>query len=70
MTRKSMTVRIPNELAEEVETVARVREVSVNTLILDALQSEVNSVRRDEEFMRRLQNLVERDRAILDRLAQ
>ena len=70
MTRKATTVRLPEDLAETAEIVARARGVSVNTLILDALQAEVDRVRGDEMFMSRLRLLVDRDKEILDRLAE
>ena len=70
MTRKATTVRIPEELADTAEVVARARGVSVNQVILDALQSEVDRVRQDAEFLELLQTLVERDKEILDRLAE
>jgi predicted HicB family RNase H-like nuclease len=38
MTRKTTTIRRPEELAETAEVVARTRGVSVNTLVLDALE--------------------------------
>lgn len=70
MTRKATTVRLPEELADTAEVVARARGVSVNQVILDALQAEVDRVRQDEEFMTLLHTLVERDKEILDRLAE
>ncbi len=70
MTRKATTVRIPEELADTAEVVARARGISVNQVILDALQTEVDRVRKDEEFMTLLHTLVERDKEILDRLAE
>jgi len=42
----------------------------VKEVILDALQSEVDRVRQDEEFTALLYTLVERDKEILDRLAE
>lgn len=70
MTRKATTVRLPEELADTAEVVARARGVSVNQVILDALQAEVDRVRQDEDFMTLLHTLVERDKEILDRLAE
>jgi hypothetical protein len=70
MAKKTTTVRMPEELAETVEVVARGRGISVNTLVLDALTAEVERVRHDEEFMSRLREITERDKEILDRLAQ
>lgn len=70
MTRKATTVRLPEELADTAEVVARARGVSVNQVILDALQAEVDRVRQDEDFITLLHTLVERDKEILDRLAE
>ena len=70
MTRKATTVRIPDELADTAEVVARARGVSVNTLILDALQAEIDRVKEDKKFMAVLRSHVERDKEILDRLAR
>ena len=70
MTRKATTVRLPEDLANTAEVVARARGTSVNQVILDALQAEVERVREDEDFMALLHTLVERDQEILDRVAE
>lgn len=70
MTRKSTTVRMPEELAEEAEVVARGRGLSVNALVVDALQAEIDRVKQDTEFLSMLREITERDREILDRLAE
>lgn len=67
---KQTTVRLPDELADEVETVARARGTSVNQLIVDALAAEIDRVRGDREFIATLKRLVDRDQEILDRLAR
>lgn len=53
-----------------VEAVARGRGVSVDTIVIDAPQTEIQRVERDKAFMTRLGELTARDREILDRLAQ
>lgn len=70
MARKVTTVRLPEQLADEVETVARGRGVSVNAVVVDALTAEIERVKADKQFMAHLRALTERDREILDRLAQ
>jgi len=70
MTRKATTVRLPEQLADEVEAVARGRGVSVNAVVVDALSAEIERVKADSDFMAHLRALTERDREILDRLAQ
>ncbi|MGQ0743548.1 MAG: ribbon-helix-helix protein, CopG family [Acidimicrobiales bacterium] len=70
MARKATTVRLPENLAATAEVLARARGVSVNQVILDALQAEIDRVRQDKGFMTVLHALVERDKEILDRLAE
>ncbi len=67
---KQTTVRLPDNLADDAEAVARVRGDSVNQLIIDALAAEIERVRSDEDFTARAKKLLERDREILDRLAK
>jgi len=70
MSRKTTTVRLPAELADQVEVVARGRGVTVNAVVVDALVAEVERVKADEQFMAHLRRVTERDKEILDRLAQ
>ena len=67
---KQTTVRLPDELADEVDAVARAKGTSVNQLIIDSLTAEIDRVRGDKDFLTTLKRLVDRDQEILDRLAQ
>ncbi|MDA8365717.1 MAG: hypothetical protein M0Z62_02005 [Actinomycetota bacterium] len=67
---KQTTVRLPDELADEAEAVARVRGTSVNALIIDSLSAEISRVRGDRDFVARARKLLERDKELLDRLAR
>lgn len=67
---KQTTVRLPDDLADQAEAVARAQGISVNKLIIDALHNEIDQVRKDVDFRSRVKRLVERDRKILDRLAK
>ncbi len=67
---KQTTVRLPEELAETAEAVARVKGVSVNALINESLSAEIARVKADKEFMARMKKRLERDKELLDRLAQ
>jgi predicted transcriptional regulator len=66
---KQTTVRLPEELAEDAEAVARVQGMSVNQLIVDSLSAEIDRVRADEDFTGRAKRLLLRDKELLDRLA-
>jgi hypothetical protein len=67
---KQTTVRLPEELAEDAEAVARVKGTSVNQLIIDSLAAEIERVRADRDFTERANRLLERDKELLDRLAK
>jgi hypothetical protein len=67
---KQTTVRLPEELADAAETVARVKGTSVNQLIVDSLAAEIDRVRTDEDFTTRAKRLLARDKELLDRLAK
>ena len=67
---KETTVRLPEELAETAEAIARVKGVSVNALITESLSAETARVKADKDFMARMSKLLERDKELLDRLAQ
>ncbi len=69
MTRQT-TVRLPEDLAQQAEAVARVQGSSVNQLVVDSLRAEIERVRADEDFTARAKRLIERDQELLDRLAQ
>ena len=67
---KQTTVRLPEELADEAETIARVKGTSVNQLIVDSLAAEIDRVRADKDFTTRAKRLLARDKELLDRLAK
>jgi hypothetical protein len=67
---KQTTVRLPDELADEAEAVARVKGTSVNALIIDSLAAEIQRVRDDKDFTSRARELLKRDQELLDRLAR
>ena len=67
---KQTTVRLPEDLAEEAEAVARVKGTSVNALIIESLSAEIARVRADKEFTTRANRLLKRDKELLDRLAR
>jgi predicted transcriptional regulator len=67
---KQTTVRLPDELADEAEAVARVKGTSVNALIIDSLAAEIQRVRDDKDFTARARELLKRDQELLDRLAR
>lgn len=67
---KNLTVRLPDELAIDVEALARVDGVSINETIKVALSDAVARRRKDPAFKKRLRRIIEEDRALLERLAK
>jgi predicted DNA-binding protein len=67
---KQTTVRLPDELADQAEAVARVKGSSVNALIVESLEAEIERVRADKDFTARARKLLQRDKELLDRLAR
>jgi hypothetical protein len=67
---KQTTVRLPEDLADQAEAVARVKGSSVNALIVESLAAEIERVRADKDFTARAQKLLTRDKELLERLAQ
>ena len=63
-------MRMPDDLAKKADLIARGRGISLNTLMIEALQAEIDLVRSDTDFMETLRALTERDKEILDRLAE
>lgn len=67
---KQTTVRLPEDLADDAEAVARVQGMSMNQLIVESLEAEIERVRADIDFTERAKRLIERDQELLKRLAQ
>jgi hypothetical protein len=66
---KNLTLRLPDELAADVEALARVDGVSLNETIKRALDEAVARRRKDPAFKKRLRRIIEADRELLERLA-
>ena len=67
---KNFTVRLPDDLAAEAEAVARADGTSLNETIREALVEAVDRRRRDPAFKKRLRQIIEQDRELLERLAK
>ena len=70
MIKKTTTIRISDNLAEELELAARSEGLSANSFIIEAIEERIQRLRGDQEFMGRLNEMVERNKNILDRLAR
>ena len=66
---KSMTLRIDENLAERVRTIAEVEDTTVSDVIRDALAEHVERRRRDPEFQAMLKRNLRRHEELLSMLA-
>ena len=64
-----MTLRLPADKAAEPEAVARADSKSVSDTVREAIDLLIEDRRKDKAFRDRLRQMIEDDRAILDRLA-
>ena len=69
MTTKARTLRLPIDQAKELEAIAGVDEVSVNEEIRRAISAHIEARRQDADFRKRLQDSIDRNKEILERLA-
>lgn len=67
---KNFTVRLPDDLAADAEAVARAEGTSLNETIKEALSDAVERRRKDPAFKKRVRELIEHDRELLERLAR
>ena len=67
---KAMTVRLNAEQAEELEAIAAAEGTPVSEEVRKAIASHIAEKKKDKEFQARLKKTIEKNRAILDRLAK
>jgi predicted transcriptional regulator len=67
---KQTTLRLPDDLADQAEVVAAVRNISVNQLAIEALQAEISRVKDDDQFIIDLKLHSKKHKNLLDRLAR
>ncbi|MEX2556953.1 MAG: toxin-antitoxin system HicB family antitoxin [Actinomycetota bacterium] len=67
---KHLTVRLPDDLTAEAEAVARAEGISLNETIKEAVVEAVERRRKDPAFEKRLLQIIDQDRELLERLAR
>ena len=67
---KTMTLRLSDELAADLEAMARVDDVPVSEAIRVAIDERIKSRRDDKQFQARLRRLMAENQRALERLAQ
>ena len=67
---KALTLRLPEEKAAQLEAVARADGQSVNQTLIDAVDRMIAERRKDKDFIERVRANIERDREVMEYLAQ
>ena len=67
---KNLTVRLDDDLAADTAALARAEGVSINETVKQALRETVERRRKDPAFKRRVRQIIEEDRELLERLAK
>ena len=67
---KTMTLRLQDELARELEAVARIDDISLSDAVRVAITEHVEARRADRAFQERLDKFMSENQAILERLAR
>jgi len=67
---KQTTLRLPDDLADQAEVVAAVRNISVNQLAIEALQAEISRMKDDDQFIIDLKLHSKKHKKLPDRLTR
>ena len=67
---KNLTVRLDDELAADTEALARAEGQSLNETVKIALREAVERRQKDPAFRRRVRQIIDDDRELLERLAK
>lgn len=66
---KTMTLRLSDEQAANLEAMARVDEMPVSEAVRVAIDERIKARRGDKEFQARIKRMLEEEREVLERLA-
>lgn len=67
---KTLTVRLEDEKAQALDTLAMAEGASVSQVIRDAIDTQIEKRRNDKAFQERLQRAYDRNKAAFDLLAK
>ncbi len=67
---KAMTLRLSDELAADLDAMARVDDIPVSEAVRVAIEERIQARRADKEFQARLRRIMEENQRVLGRLAR
>jgi Arc/MetJ-type ribon-helix-helix transcriptional regulator len=70
MASRAMSLRLPEQMAAEIEAVARADDMAISEAVREAIDKHIAARRADKDFQARLKRRIEQDRGVLERLAR
>jgi predicted transcriptional regulator len=70
MPAKTMSLRLDEEQAKQLDAVAMACETTVSEVVRDAISERIDKLRKDTDFKARLERAIERNKEALDLLAE
>jgi predicted transcriptional regulator len=70
MPAKTMSLRLDEEQAKQLDAVAMACETTVSEVVRDAISERIDKLRKDTDFKARLERAVARNKEALDLLAK
>ena len=70
MPAKTMSLRLDEEQAKQLDAVAMACETTVSEIVRDAISERIDKLRKDTDFKARLERAVQRNKEALDLLAK
>jgi predicted DNA-binding protein len=70
MATKATSLRLPEEMAAELAAVARADDMPMSEVVREAIEKHIAERRADNDFQKRVKQLLEEDQEVLKRLAK
>jgi len=70
MPNKAISVRLPDEMADELAAISRVQDAHISEVIREAIENHIVTRRTDKKFQQLVKKRLEEDRQLLERFAE
>jgi|GEM_PF-468298 len=70
MANKAISVRLPDEMAEELAAISRAQDIPISEVIREAIENHIITRRSDKKFHQLIKRRLEEDRKLLERFAE
>jgi len=70
MPKKAISVRLPDEMADELAAISRAQDTHISEVIREAIENHIVTRRTDKKFQQLVKKRLEEDRQLLERFAE